>query len=441
VADRFGLTVVAELIEPPSTSGFKNRGLNRPRFKELLGLIRQGEIGAVIVYQTDRLSRGGGVGWAPMLEAIESAGHDPNHFVLRPDGWLSEFEMGIRATIDREEAVKISSRLRDVRAREALEGKPRTAICRGYGYDYDKATKNLVIVEREAEAIREATRRVLAGESPYSVAKDFTRRGVPTVSGCPWTTSVLISILRSARIAGLRSHHGVVVAKGAWEPIITEAEHERLLAVTAPRPGRRKKSAPRTFPLVGFLVCGKCGKPLRSLVGKDRRRYGCRTNDNLGGCGGIQVSANSVENEVKRYVCTTLSHPRTRKRLLAAAPKPAHSADDKLFARIRELDLKRQRLTGLAVDGHLSPAEFVRKNTELDDERDSIEQALAAEPRRRAVAALPATKAELETAWDERGIDYQRLLIELTIDHITVNPASPQGPRFNPHRLDWRLRG
>jgi DNA invertase Pin-like site-specific DNA recombinase len=66
-ANRFDLEVTHELIEPPSTSGFQNRGRNRSKFKELLGLIESGAIDAVVVYSTDRLSRGGGPGWAPVL--------------------------------------------------------------------------------------------------------------------------------------------------------------------------------------------------------------------------------------------------------------------------------------------------------------------------------------------------------------------------------------
>jgi hypothetical protein len=38
VALRFELTVTHELVEPPSTSGFKNRGRDRPRFRELVEL-------------------------------------------------------------------------------------------------------------------------------------------------------------------------------------------------------------------------------------------------------------------------------------------------------------------------------------------------------------------------------------------------------------------
>src|SRR4051812_7662752 len=165
VAARFGLTVTHELIEPPSTSGYKNRGRDRPRFRELLDLTRGGALDAVVIYQTDRLSRGGGVGWTPLLLAIEAADRDASHFILRPEGWLSEFELGIRAAIDREEAAKISARMLDVRAREARDGKPRTAMRRAYGYQYSTATKQLTIVDSEAESIREAVRRVLAAES------------------------------------------------------------------------------------------------------------------------------------------------------------------------------------------------------------------------------------------------------------------------------------
>jgi hypothetical protein len=125
------------------------------------------------------------------------------------------------------------------------------------------------------------------------------------------------------------------------------------------------------------------------------------------------------------------SHPRTRKKLLAAA-QPDTNGLDKLSARIRDLDLKRQRLTDLAVDGHLSPSEFNRKQLELDDEQARIEALLARTPTRQALASLPATKTELEAAWDERGIDYQRLLIDI-ICQIDVNIRLHSHKRTSTH--------
>jgi len=50
------LEVVAELVEAPSTSGYKNRGRNRPKFGELLDLISDGQVDCVVAYETDRLS-------------------------------------------------------------------------------------------------------------------------------------------------------------------------------------------------------------------------------------------------------------------------------------------------------------------------------------------------------------------------------------------------
>jgi DNA invertase Pin-like site-specific DNA recombinase len=77
-AERLKVDIVSELIEAPSTSGYRNRGRNRPKFLELLELIRTGEVDCVIAYKTDRLSRGGGPGWAPLVDAFEAAGRDPD---------------------------------------------------------------------------------------------------------------------------------------------------------------------------------------------------------------------------------------------------------------------------------------------------------------------------------------------------------------------------
>ena len=108
-APRLGIDIVVDLVEKPSTSGYKERGRNRPEFKELLEHIRTGRIDCVIAYKTDRLSRGGGPGWAPLLEAFEQAGRDLDRAVATPGGWVSEFEIGIRATMDREESKRPQS--------------------------------------------------------------------------------------------------------------------------------------------------------------------------------------------------------------------------------------------------------------------------------------------------------------------------------------------
>lgn len=127
--------LVIELVEPPSTSGYQVRGRSRPKFGELLELIRAGEVDCAIAFETDRLSRGGGPGWAPLVDAFEAAGRDPDGAVATPDGWVSEFEIGIRSAMDREESRNPSDRMLALRAREAREGIPRIAGRRAYGWN------------------------------------------------------------------------------------------------------------------------------------------------------------------------------------------------------------------------------------------------------------------------------------------------------------------
>lgn len=334
-AKRLKVDVVVELVEAPSTSGYRNRGRNRPKFGELLDLIRNGEVDCVIAYKTDRLSRGGGPGWAPLVDAFEAAGRDPDKAVATTEGWVSEFEIGIRSAMDREESKKTSDRMLAVRAREAKEGIPRIAGRRAYGFSYDMTEH----VAEEVARIEEAAKRALAGESIWSICSDWNDQGVPTVTGRPWTVTTLLSILTSGRIAGLREHKGVVVAKGQWEPIVSDELHQALVVALAPK--RRRPRRGRTYPLTGLMVCGKCGARMRSLSrGDGGRSYACRKGPGLNGCGGIRIKAENVEEYVRDLICGMLADPVTREALARLGDTTEN--DTSLVETLRTIEAKQQ---------------------------------------------------------------------------------------------------
>ena len=182
--------------------------------------------------------------------------------VATPNGWLSEFEIGIRATMDREESKKTSDRMLGVRAAEAQSGKPRVTGQRPFGYNADWSK----VDRKEARLIREAVERALTGESLWSITSDWNRRGLPSTNGRQWTVTVLHSILVSGRIAGLREHRGAVVAPATWPAVIDADTHERLKTLLAPK-RRHTERAGRRYFLVGLLRCGKCGGPGSSVSG------------------------------------------------------------------------------------------------------------------------------------------------------------------------------
>src|SRR5690606_29481575 len=120
--------------------------------------------------------------------------------------------------------------------------------------------------------------RYLAGESLTSLTLWLQDELITSVADKPWRTGTLRTMLTNPRYAGLRAHHGEVVATAVWPAIITRNQHEQLVAAFARKKttGRR---TPRRYLLSGLLRCGKCGNKLFSSVRKDRkietRRYVC----------------------------------------------------------------------------------------------------------------------------------------------------------------------
>lgn len=206
-AERLGFEVVAVLAEPPSTSGYKNRGKSREKFKLLLSGFVDGEWDMVLAYKTDRLSRGGGPGWAPLLDAIEAARLDLDRAVATPSGFVSEFEIGIRASMDREESKKLSERMRDLSERKAKQGKPQGGR-RPFGYETDMVTIN----EDEAAILREMARRIIGGHSYKNVAWWLNEEGYTTTTGKLWYPITVRNMLRKTRYAGLREHDGHILS-------------------------------------------------------------------------------------------------------------------------------------------------------------------------------------------------------------------------------------
>lgn len=437
-AQRLGLAVAHVVQEKPSTSGYKERGRGRPGFLHLLDLIETHQVDCVVAYKTDRLSRGGGPGWAPLVDAFESVGRNIDRAVATPGGWVSEFEIGIRATTDREESKKTSDRMRMVRAREAKEGRPRPSGRRPYGYSPNWMT----VIDAEAAIIKEAALRVLTGESLWSMVHDLNKRQVPTVVGGEWSVNVLHTVLVSGRVAGYREHLGEIVAKGTWPAILSEdVHHEVRLALAAKR--RWTKPQPRSYYLVGILRCSKCGGPLRSLArGKNRARsYGCRKLPALGGCGGISIKAEPVEGYVRDLVLGMLADPATRSVLaaLVAEGEPG-DAHDPLGDEIRAVDHKRERLLDLYEDAGIDKKTYLRRKTALDEDQATLERRLAARSQGNTLVGLPASYEALLATWDQRGIDFQRLLVETVLEPIVVKPGVPGHRGEEVQRLALRPR-
>lgn len=451
-AKALGAEIVETLVEPPSTSGFKDRGRTRPRFLDLLELVRSGRARAVMAYKSDRLSRGGGPGWAPLIEAFEEAGCDTDHAVLTPNGWLSEFEIGIRASMDREESKKLSDRMRDVRAREAREGKPRISG-RPYGYSCSgvhpedceiigcRHDGTMSLIPTELEVISEVVERMLLGESLWRIANDLNARGIPSARGGEWRTGQLTRLLTNPRYVGLREHKGVVVAEGTWERAIDRSTWDRLQETLKNRPtaGPRRFGA-RTYPLVGFLFCSKCGGKLRSIRKQNGKRgYYCRKGAGLGGCGGISTIAEPVEDEVRQYVIGKLCDPAYRRQLVRLA-ETAVDESESLADQLADAEAQRDMLLDLYLEKKVTKVAYERRYAALTESIEALGRKAFTAPEQSVLRDLPPTVEQLDELWEEKGIGFQRQLIDLVIQRVEVLPGQQGRKTFDPSRLVWHPR-
>jgi len=151
--------------------------------------------------------------------------------------------------------------------------------------------------EPEAQLVRDAVDRILAGESMYAIAGEWNAAGVRTPTGRHWTVQLVSSMLRAPRIAGLREHHGEIVAAGTWPAIVSAEAYERLRATFR---ARRRPGAPGRFLLSGMVRCATCGSTLvvRRRHKDKARFYGCEKVNGRTSCGGVHAAAEPLEQVV-----------------------------------------------------------------------------------------------------------------------------------------------
>ena len=402
LCDSRGWEPVLTLVEN-DTSAYKGR--RRPEYERLLMAIEAGEIDAVVAWHPDRLHRSPREleRFIDLVEArrthvatVQGGEYDlstaSGRMTARVVGAVARHESEHKAERQRAKMLEL--------ARAGKSGGGR----RPYGFEADRVT----IVPAEADEIRGASRRVLAGESLRSITLDLVERQVPTASGAPWSTGVLRRILISPRVAGLRSHQGRVVGDAVWPAVIDRADHERLVAVLSD-PGRRRSTSARSYLLSGIAVCGRCAAPLIAHPRPRARCYACRTGPNSPrGCGRLQVVRGDDETQ--------------------------------LVGEVRQLGERLDELATGWADGELDRRSWMTARARIEERLGAARGRLAVLVDRDAARAWRVDQGSLTGQWDGLSFDRRRAVVVALVDRVTVGPARPGVPRFDPDRItiDWR---
>ncbi|HEV7949601.1 MAG TPA: recombinase family protein [Glaciihabitans sp.] len=427
--------VVAEEYVDNDISAYK--GKLRPSYQRMLEDIAAGRRDAVIVYNTDRLTRrpieleqfvqiceNAGVQQFATVTADINLGNDDGMFMAR-----------ILAAVAAKESGRKSERQKR-KAREIAEaGKPNGGNLRPFGYERDQVT----VVESEAVVLRILADRYLAGESLMSLTRWLQDEGVMSVAGLPWRTTTLRQTLTNPRIAGLRAHNGVVVANAVWPAIITPGTHEQLVALFARKKSTGKR-APRRYLLSGLLRCGRCDNKLFSSARQDTRRYVCMSGPDHGGCGKLTIVAAPVEEWLAEAVLMRLDSP-----VMVDALAGRAAADERHTALLKALESDKAQAKELAElwgNKAISTAEWKVARETIEPRIFATERQLSQLAGANTLDGVVGHGEELRASWESLNLSRQAAIVAAILDYATITPKTTSGRSpVDPNRIipTWRL--
>lgn len=114
-----------------------------------------------------------------------------------------ELLITIMSSLAQEESRSISENVKWGQRKRFADGKVSFAYDRVLGFDKDKETGKIVIVEEQAKIVRLIYKLFIDGHNPNSIAKELTRRGYKTPSGKDkWCFTTVKSILTNEKYKG-----------------------------------------------------------------------------------------------------------------------------------------------------------------------------------------------------------------------------------------------
>jgi len=430
--ERFGW-VVAMVLQDNDAGASRWSKKKRPAYDDLAKILQPGDV--LVTWEASRAQRDRRAYFA-LSELCAERGvlwcYKGRVFDLNDtqDRFLTLLDLGL--------AEKEVDETRD-RVMRTLNSNAAKGLAHGrlpYGYTAERNPKSGEIIERildpvEAPIVREMADRVLAGESLRSIAKDLNERGLPTpqsrdnrkvpVKGV-WLPTVINRLLMKPTIAGLRTHHDKVVAKGDWPAIITEDEFERLKAILEdPLNVNPRGSAPKHL-LSGIAMCGVCG----ARCYRKKRSYG----DAYQCTGDLCVlrKVEVVDAHVMEWVYAMLKDERARERLSQTDDSDAVAARQRIVALRNRLE----EYTEEAMAGGISATAFGKIEQRWREEiveLETVAHQSVAFPKLQKLLG----RGDARQTWEGLGIEEQREIIRATLN-VTINRSTDP----KPIDISWR---
>lgn len=453
-AAKHGWDVVAVFVENDLSA---YSGKKRPKYEQMLGMLRADMADAVLALSPKRLYRRIGDAFdffdliterGVRVETIKQGRYDLTTAEGRRDAR--------RAAIDSQyEAEEIGERVKDAKAQTLAAGGYRGGP-RPFGFEADGVT----VRESEARHLREAAESVLAGASIKSIAREWQEVGVRTVArryrqvdgtrGEPesrdWSASELRSLLLRHRNAGLLSHRGQEAGAATWPAIIPEPVWRAVVAKLKDPTRLTAHSNARRWLGSGLFRCGavadgaECGLPVRastSGTGAGHTHvaaYRCSSGAH------VTRRATPLDKYVEDVTVARLSRA-------DAVHLLARRKDDPIDLKAADVELTaaRERLQELAElfgDGEMGKEEYRAASAKARERKRKAEELLALASVTNPLVGLIGA-ADVAAEWEGIDLSRKRSVVDALME-VWILPARrgrmPKGVEMDVERIDVRWR-
>jgi site-specific DNA recombinase len=414
----------------------------RPEYERLLADARAGRINHIVAYTSSRLTRRPREHEDQIDLAIQ---HGVQYGYVRSPSFDLNTAAGrevarILAARDAGEADEISERVSRDMLRIAEEGGYRGGQ-RPFGFERDGMT----VREYEAEVLRDASERALAGETLKSISRELNERGVPRATWHPplvlprWRTGDLSALLRRPRNAGLIDRQGEIIGAAKWPAVVPEPTWRALLVKLSDFSRLNNNgNAPRWLGS-GLYICGGCGRPTLhvSMSGNRKPSYRCNLEHPATNGKHVTRAALPLDAYVEASVVSFLTQPEHRGTF---APPVAEVDVRALHVEEVALSAKLRELEDMLGDGELSRAAFNRQVVRVEQRRSAVQAELVVAGGVDPVAQLVSTP-DISAAWFGNGpersgglsLERRRTIIK-RVARVIVHPQGP-GP-FRPEHVE-----
>jgi len=376
----------------------------RPEFQRMLEDSSKGHFSVVIVHKLDRFARDKydsaiykrklKINGVRVISVLESLDDSPESVILESvlEGMAEYYSKNL--------------------AREVMKGMKENAYqCKHtggtppLGYDVDPDTKNYVINEYEAQAIRLIFSKYLEGYGYKKIIALLNEQGYKTKKGQPFGKNSINNLLKNEKYCGIYVFNKVVgkdargkrsnqrkpdeeliIIPGGMPAIVSE---EEFMKVQEKMKQNQRKSATyraiECYLLEGIIFCGECGHAMvgnRRFSGRNKKKYvtyRCGNRDRTKSCSNKEIRREYIEKYVieqlhKNIFCDEAIPILVQELTQCIAESDSQSKQDLsvLNKELLKIEKEIQNIVDAVSKGFTHPS-FMKKIEELEDTKNKLE--------------------------------------------------------------------